>query len=367
MILTAETPVLPDSWTLDRAWDAVTSRDPTAAGAFVYAVRTTGVYCRPGCASRLPRRDNTLFFGSPADAKLAGFRACRRCRPDRAEQAGSDPIDRARELVVSRDEPVTLAELGRAVGLSPAHLQRRFKERFGLSPRELAASAREARFRSLLKKEGTTVSRATYDAGFGSSSRVYERSSATLGMTPRRYAQGAPGLAIRYTVVGSPLGRLLVAVTDRGVCAVSLGRSDAGLARDLQSEFPKATLTRIDEGDDWLAGLADRVGRAVAAESPYPGGPELPLDLVGTVFQRRVWKALLEIPAGETRTYGQIARRLGEPTATRAVARACATNRLAVVVPCHRVIRGDGSLGGYRWGLPAKEALLAREREAALN
>lgn len=356
---------MPDSWTPDRAWDAVASRDSKAAGAFVYAVRSTGVYCRPGCPSRRPRRENTLFFATPDDAKLAGYRACLRCRPDRTGRPARDPIDEARELVLAREEPMTLVELGQAVGLSPAHLQRRFKQRFGLSPRELAASAREARFRSLLKQEGATVSRATYDAGFGSSSRVYERSAATLGMTPARYARGAPGLAIRYTIVASPLGRLLVAATDRGICAVSLGQSEAALARDLQREFPKATLTRVDEGDDWLAALVDRVGRAVAAETPYPGGPELPLDLAGTVFQRRVWKALLEIPAGETRTYGQIARRLGEPNATRAVARACATNRLAVVVPCHRVIRGDGSLGGYRWGLPAKEALLARERAGA--
>ena len=365
MTATAQTKLPPNSWTADDAWNAVVTRDRTADGTFVYAVRTTGVYCRPSCASRRPKRENTLFFSRASDAGLAGFRPCRRCRPDRPAEEGLDPVDRAREIVAGRDEPVTLAELGRMVGLSPAHLQRSFKQRFGLSPRELGRSNREERFRSLLREGRATVSRATYEAGFGSSSRVYERAAATLGMTPARYARGGAGLAIRYTVVSSPLGRVLVAATDRGICAVSLGTSDLEMTRGLRQEFPRATITRVDEGDDWLAGLVEQVARAVAAESPYPGGPELPLELVGTAFQRRVWRALLEIPAGETRTYGEIAKRVGKPTATRAVARACAANRLAVVVPCHRVVRSDGASGGYRWGPPAKEALLARERAAA--
>jgi len=360
----AEPTVLPDSWTPDRAWRAVTRRDPAARTAFVYAVRSTGIYCRPGCPSRRPRRDNVLYFPGGDDARLAGYRACRRCRPD-DPVAEVDPLDRARELVLERDESITLTELGRAVGLSPTHLQRRFKRRFGVSPRELWDSTRNVRFRSLLRQEGTTVTRATYDAGFGSSSRVYERAAATLGMTPARYARGGPGLAIRYTVVDSPLGRLLVAVTDRGICAVSLGRTDGALAAELRREFPRARVSRVDEGDDWLAELVGRVGRAVSAELPYPGGPELPLELAGTDFQQRVWRALQQIPAGETRSYGEIARQLGSPSASRAVARACASNRLAVVVPCHRVVRSDGSLGGYRWGLPTKRALLAREQAAA--
>jgi AraC family transcriptional regulator, regulatory protein of adaptative response / methylated-DNA-[protein]-cysteine methyltransferase len=362
--MTAEPSTLPESWTPELAWGAVTRRDASAREAFVYAVRSTGVYCRPGCPSRLPRRDNTRFFTHGEEARLAGYRACLRCRPDEPVE-GADPLDRARAMLLERDEPVTLTELGRAVGLSPAHLQRKFKQRFGVSPRELWDAHREERLRALLRQDGTTVTRATYDAGFGSSSRVYERAATTLGMTPARYAQGGPGLAIRYTVVDSPLGRLLVAVTDRGVCAVSLGKTDEALASELREEFPRATLSRVDEGDEWLAGMVERVARAVSAESPYPGGPELPLELVGTVFQRRVWRALLEIPAGETRSYGQLAHRLGDPKATRAVARACASNRLAVIVPCHRVVRSDGSLGGYRWGLPTKQALLAREHAAA--
>ncbi len=363
-MMTAKPLILPDSWTPERAWRAVTGRDASARGAFVYAVRTTGIYCRPGCPSRLPRRENVRFFAQGEAARLAGYRACLRCRPDETVD-GADSLERARALVLERDDPVTLSELGQAVGLSPAHLQRRFKQRFGVSPRELWNTHREERFRSLLREDGATVTRATYDAGFGSSSRVYERAATTLGMTPARYARGGPGLAIRYTVVDSPLGRLLVAVTDRGVCAVSLGTTDEALASGLRKEFPRATLSRVDEGDAWLAAMVDRVARAVSMESPYPGGPELPLELVGTTFQRRVWRALLEIPAGETRSYGQLADRLGDPKATRAVARACASNRLAVVVPCHRVVRSDGSLGGYRWGLPAKEALLAREHAAA--
>ena len=349
---------LPVGWAPDAAWSAVSRRDPAAAGQFLYAVRTTGIFCRPDCPSRRPHRKNVRFFPDVEAARAAGFRACRRCRPEAPPRADADPIARAFQLVVAAsDAPPTLGALAAAVGLSPAHLQRRFKQRYGLSPRQLGDAGRTDRFRALLRRGGS-VSRALYAAGFGSSSRAYERATATLGMTPARYARGGRGLAIRYTVVGSPLGRLLVAVTERGVCAVTLGRSDGELAEGLGREFPEAVIERVDQGaDDWLAGLVSRVAAAVGGS----GGPPPSLDLAGTAFQRRVWKALLTIPAGETRSYGQLARAVGQPGASRAVAAACATNRVAVVVPCHRVIRADGSLGGYRWGVPTKRALLTRE------
>jgi AraC family transcriptional regulator of adaptative response/methylated-DNA-[protein]-cysteine methyltransferase len=348
--------------TEDDAWRAVTRRDASADGAFVYAVRTTGVYCRPSCPARRPRRANVLFFSSPLAAVEAGFRSCRRCHPDRAADPAPDPIERARGLVVGSGEGpgLTLERLAAAVGLSPFHLQRRFKERFGLSPRELLSTLRVERLRGSLRR-GATVGRATYDAGFGSGSRVYERAGAIMGMTPARYARGGGGTTIRYTVVPSALGKLLVAVTDRGVCAVSLGRDEAALERELRLEFPAARIDRVDRGADvWLGRLVRRVERVIARPG-HRAAPGIPLDLRGTAFELRIWKALLEIPAGVTSSYAEIARRVGRPSAARAVARACARNRVALLVPCHRVVRADGSPGGYRWGLPAKRALLERE------
>lgn len=344
----------------DTAWSAVTRRDQTWDGRLFYGVRTTGIYCRPSCPSRRPRRDRVRFFATAGDAEAAGFRPCKRCRP--TEKATGQPPAAVRRALSYLDHhaeaPVRLSELARATGLSAWHLQRTFKKFVGLSPREYALSRRADRLREGLRREGS-VSRATYEAGFGSASRVYESAPRLLGMTPGAYRKGGAGMDIRYTIVASPHGQLLVGATDRGVCAVMLGEDEAALELDLAGQFPRATLVRVDEGDAWLADLVRRV--ALQVERPATTG-DIPLDLVGTAFQWRVWRALVAIPPGETRTYQQLARAVGKPRAVRAVAGACAANRVAVVVPCHRVVRSDGSLGGYRWGLPRKEALLAQER-----
>jgi AraC family transcriptional regulator of adaptative response/methylated-DNA-[protein]-cysteine methyltransferase len=355
------TPVDPDV-----AWTAVLERDSRWDGRMVYGVTSTHIYCRPSCPSRRPRRDRTRFFDTPAEAESAGFRSCRRCRPGAsAPSAAERAVAKARVYLDAHpEETVSLARLARETGLSPWHLQRTFRRLVGLSPREYAESRRTERFKRGLREE-QSVSRATYEAGFGSSSRVYERAPTMLGMTPGAYRRGGAGMEIRYTVVASPFGRLLVAVTDRGVASVTLGESDAALERGLKTQFPRAELSRVDAGADaWLGQLVRRVAARVAR----PGAPldgELPLDLQGTAFQWRVWQALLRIPPGETRTYQQLAKALGQPRAVRAVASACAANRVAVVVPCHRVIRTDGSLGGYRWGLPRKARLLEAEQSLA--
>ena len=344
-------------WTPDTAWAAVLTRNPASDGDFVFAVRTTGIYCRPSCPARRPKQTNVVFFDDGASAREAGYRACLRCRPD---QPVKDPVGLAHRLLETLDERLTLDQLAARVAMSAGHLQRRFKARYGLSPRAFQEQRRRLRLRSALRG-GLAVSRATYDAGYGSSSRVYERAAGDLGMTPGQFARGGKGLMIRYTIIDSPVaGRLLVAVTDRGVCAVLPGASDAALEAALASEFPVATRERIDRGaDSWLADLVQRVGMQLKGRSGPAGPPTL--DLRGTAFQERVWQALLEVPRGETRSYTDIARTIGKARAVRAVANAIAHNRLAVVVPCHRVVRGDGSLAGYRWGLPMKERLLAAE------
>lgn len=352
--------------TSEAAWIAVAERDERWDGRMVYGVTSTHIYCRPSCPSRRPRRDRTRFFGTPREAEAAGFRSCRRCRPNGAAPSVAErAVAKARGFLDSRPgEVISLERLSREAGMSPWHLQRTFRRLVGLSPREYAESKRTESFRKRLRQDNS-VSRATFEAGFGSSSRVYERAPVLLGMTPGAYRRGGAGMEIRYTVVPSPYGRLLVAVTDRGVAAVTLGDSDAALERGLKAQFPKAGIDRVDEGaDEWLGQLV----RRVAARVTKPGAPldgALPLDLQGTAFQWRVWRALLKIPAGETRTYQEVAKSLGNPSAVRAVASACAANRAAVVVPCHRVLRTDGSLGGYRWGLPRKEKLLASERSLA--
>lgn len=347
----------------DTAWQAVVTRDRAADGRFVYAVRTTGVFCRPSCASRRARRENVAFYVDAAAARAAGFRPCKRCRPEEPpEDPAAKAVTRARAyLDAHAEERVTLAVLARAAGLSAGHLQRTFTRLVGLSPKAYAAARRAERLRAGLRAGGT-VSRAVYDAGFGSGSRVYESAHRLLGMTPGSFKQGGRGMTLRYSIVTSPLGRLLVAATDRGVAAVLPGDRDEVLVRELRAQFPDAGLARVDRGDAWLRDLV----RRVAEEVRRPGqGASIPLDLHGTAFQWKVWQALTAIPAGETRTYTEVARRIGRPRAVRAVASACAANRVAVVVPCHRVLRRDGSLGGYRWGLPRKRALLAREGRAA--
>ena len=342
------------------AWRAVEQRDAEADGRFVYAVRTTGVYCRPSCPSRRPARANVSFFASADAAEHAGFRACLRCNPRSSDprDSTSRAIDRARSYLDAHAErTVSLAELSRAAGLSAAHLQRSFKRLGGMSPRDYQDARRVGRLKSRLRT-GETVSRATYEAGFGSSSRVYERADALLGMTPGEYRRKGSGVHIKFAVADSPLGRVLVGITERGVCAVELGASDSEVERRLRADFPNATIERADlEDHAWVRAVLHRVRdpRRVRAA-------QIPLDVAGTAFQWQVWKALQEIPPGERRSYGEIARAIGRPTATRAVARACATNRVAVVIPCHRVAREDGTLAGYKWGVERKKRLLDTER-----
>jgi AraC family transcriptional regulator of adaptative response/methylated-DNA-[protein]-cysteine methyltransferase len=339
-------------------WHAVETRDARYDGRFVYAVRSTGVYCRPICASRRPRRENVSFFATPEAAEAAGYRACRRCSPKiDHEVSGMRAVATARAyLDANTDRAVTLDELSTHVGLSASHLQRVFTRIVGVSPRQYQSAARLDRFKSRLRA-GDTVSRATYEAGFGSSSRVYERADTVLGMTPAAFRRGGAGVRISYTIGDTPLGRVLVATTDRGVCAVELGASDAEVVRALRSDFPNAEIERDDDARRaWVHAVLDRV-RQPGAHAPHP----VPLDAHGSAFQLKVWKALERIPAGERRTYREVAESLGNPSASRAVARACATNKIAVVVPCHRVVRGDGGLAGYKWGLDRKRRLLDDE------
>jgi AraC family transcriptional regulator of adaptative response/methylated-DNA-[protein]-cysteine methyltransferase len=348
------------------AWAAVSARDGRADGAFVYAVSTTRVYCRPACPSRRPRREHVAFFAVPADAEAAGYRACLRCRPRAAAPPAPAHAERARALIdrqlaAAPSEPLTLARLAAAVGVSPHHLQRTFKRAVGVSPAAYVRAARRERFKAALR-DGETVSAAVYGAGFGSSSRAYDGGAAPLGMTPGAYRRGGAGVRLRYAVVDSPLGRLLVAATARGVCAATLGDDDAALEAALAAEYPRAERERAD--GDALADDAHPLGAWTAAVLDSLGsGPAgaVPTDVAGTPFEERVWAALRAIPRGETRSYAELAAAIGAPSAVRAVASACARNRVAVVIPCHRVVRAGGAMGGYRWGVARKAALLARE------
>jgi AraC family transcriptional regulator of adaptative response/methylated-DNA-[protein]-cysteine methyltransferase len=339
-------------------WTAVCSRDSNWDGVFVYAVPSTRIYCRPTCPSRRPKRAGVRFFASAPDAESAGFRACRRCRP--ALPATVPPaierVRRACAAIASRpDERVTLSGLARAIGGSPYHLLRTFQRVLGVSPREYADACRLGCLKAALRN-GEGVASATYMAGYGSGSRVYERAPASLGMTPAAYAGGGAGADVRYALVASPLGRLLVAATPRGVCAVKIGDTDRALELDLRAEYPAARIAKDD-------GQLEAWTRTILG-SFRPGAPDprLPLAVRATAFQRRVWRELQRIPRGTTRSYSDVARRIGRPGAARAVARACATNPVAVVVPCHRVVREDGALGGYHWGVERKRSLLENER-----
>lgn len=343
----------------DPRWAAVLARDAGADGRFVYAVRSTGVYCRPSCAARTPRPENVSFHASPAAAEAAGFRPCRRCRPDLpplAERQASLVADLCRRIEVAEAVP-SLAELAAAAGLSASHLQRVFKAATGVTVRAYAAALRAGRLRQSL---GTadSVTAALYGAGYGSSSRFYSEASQRLGMTPRRYRQGGTGLRLRFAVGACSLGALLVAASDRGLCAIALGDEPEPLLQELQDRFPRAELVGGDaDFETWMAQVVGFV------EAPATG-LDLPLDLQGTLFQLRVWQALQAIPAGSTVTYAQLSERLGLPRAVRAVAGACAANPVAVAIPCHRVVRTDGGLAGYRWGIERKRALLDRERSS---
>jgi AraC family transcriptional regulator of adaptative response/methylated-DNA-[protein]-cysteine methyltransferase len=345
--------------TLDTAyaWEAVLKRTRRFDGKLVYGVASTGVYCRPSCPSRRPSRHQVTFFSSSRLAEEAGFRACRRCRPQSAHGSETEQrIQQARQYLDGHyHEPVPLKQLGAEVGMSPYYLQRTFKQLVGLSPKEYRDARRMEYFKTSLKR-GDTVTNAIYAAGFGSISRLYERVSSDLGMTPSAFQSGGVGVTLRFTTAPTVVGRILVAVTERDIAAVRLGNTDASLAASLQQDYPGAILRRD------LSGLKRYVSGILQCLAGNGEACGLPLDLNATAFQRRVWKALQRIPSGKTRSYRDIARAIGQPTAARAVAGACATNPIAVAIPCHRVVRRDGHIAGYRWGLQRKKQLLALER-----
>ena len=353
-IMPSPAPILSDA----ERWSAVVRRDESLAGVFVYGVRTTGIYCRAGCPARRPARENVTFFPLPAAAEAAGFRACRRCHPRRALRRHPHLVlveDVCRLLDEADGQRMTLRELGRRLHASPAHLQRVFTRVTGVSPRAWADAARERRLRDALRA-GTPVSRALYDAGYSSPSRVYERRGEAIGMTPATYRAGGAGARIAWSTAASPLGRVLVGATARGICFVALGRSDRELVQQLEREFPRAE--RLKGGREM-----DRYLTAVVAGTDGRAPSEhLPLDMRVTAFQRMVYEELRRVPAGETLSYAELARRVGRASAVRAVASAVARNNVAVIIPCHRVVRSDGAAGGYRWGEDRKRRLLEAER-----
>jgi AraC family transcriptional regulator of adaptative response/methylated-DNA-[protein]-cysteine methyltransferase len=342
-------------------WDAARKRDGRLDGVFVFGVRSTGIYCRPSCPARRPREDRVVFFATPEEARRAGFRACLRCRPD--ETVVKDPrvemvtsLCRFIEAYDDPGRPLTLAVMAEQMKISPAHLGRTFRDVMGISPRRYAGMVRDRRLKRLVR-EGASVTDALYAAGYGSPSRLYEGASGRLGMTPGAYGRGGRGMRIRYAITGSPLGRLLVAATERGVSAVSIGESDEALAAALRAEYPAAEIERDGEGlEEYIrAILAYLEGKGAALD--------LPTDVIVTAFQAKVYEALRKIPYGETKSYAEVARAIGKPGAPRAVGRACAANPTALVVPCHRVVKSGGDVGGYRWGAEIKKELLDKEKE----
>lgn len=345
----------------DIYWQAVLAKDDRFDGIFVYSVRSTGIYCKPSCPSRRPGREQVAFFPSCPAAEAGGFRACLRCQP--RETSLTDPrvrmVLRACRAIEAQvdDGTLSLERLGAELKISPHHLQRTFKSITGITPRQYAAAHRLKLFKSRIK-EGAEVTGAMYDAGYGSSSRLYEKAPKQLGMTPATYRRGGKGMNINYTIVDSHLGRLLVAATARGMCAVTFGDRDDALVASLATEYPAAAIRQDETGlNEWVEGLLHYLD----GTQPHLG---LPLDLQATAFQSKVWEELRRIPYGETRSYKAVAEAIGQPTATRAVARACATNPVALVTPCHRVIREGGDMGGYRWGLERKRQLLEQERKS---
>ncbi len=340
----------------DPRWAALRARDPDADGSFWYSVKTTGVYCRPSCGARAARPENVAFHATIADAERAGFRPCKRCKPDQppaAERVAAQVAQLCR-LIESSEEVPKLQALANHLGMSPSHTHRIFKATTGVTPRAYAATHRRNRVREALHSKAT-VTEAMYEAGYNSPGRFYEESNDLLGMTPIKYKRGGARLEIRFAVGQCSLGSILVAASRRGVCAITLGDDAEELTHDLERRFPRATLIGAD------ADFEDLVSKVVALIDDPTLPTSLPLDIRGTAFQQRVWSALTAIPAGSTRTYSDIAKAIGQPKAARAVAQACAANALAVAIPCHRVVRTDGSLSGYRWGIARKRTLLERE------
>jgi len=341
-------------------WQALAARDAAADGTFIYGVTSTGVYCRPSCPSRRPRADRVRFFDTTVEAKQAGFRACKRCRPDTVGlvQPGIDAVRRASAyLATHADRTVTLDHLARVASMSPHHLQRRFKAIVGLSPREFQSAVRAGKLRTSLR-DGRDVTTAIYEAGYGSPSRVYEAAPTGKGMSLSSYKRGGAGMRIEYSTMTSPVGLVLVAATENGVCSVKIGGSEAALANDLRREYPTAEIAADRKPrSEWTKAIA----RHLRGDTP---SLDLPIDVRATAFQWKVWRALQRIPYGETRAYAEVAKSIGKPKAVRAVARACATNPVCLVVPCHRVVPSAGGAGGYRWGSKTKEKLLATERAA---
>jgi AraC family transcriptional regulator of adaptative response/methylated-DNA-[protein]-cysteine methyltransferase len=343
----------------DPRWPLVVARDVSADGGFFYAVKTTGIYCRPSCAARLARPENVSFFETSAAAEKAGFRPCKRCRPD---QPGL-PVQNARKvasicrLIDTSEEMPALAALARHAGMSVYHFHRTFKFVTGLTPRAYAVARRSQRLRGSLQR-GRNVTAAIFEAGFNSSSRFYEKADKELGMKPLQFRNGGADTEITYAIAECSLGLVLAARSKKGVCAIFIGDDAAALVRDLQNQFPKATLIRKEPG------YQEIVGKVVDLIESPAAGIDLPLDIRGTVFQQRVWTALRRIPLGTTASYAEIAEMIGAPKAVRAVAQACGSNSLAVAIPCHRVVRADGAVSGYRWGVERKRALLEREKRA---
>jgi AraC family transcriptional regulator of adaptative response/methylated-DNA-[protein]-cysteine methyltransferase len=347
----------PEDELVDARWAAVLARDTQYDGGFYYSVATTGVYCRPSCPARRPKRAHVRFHDSLASAEAAGFRPCKRCKPDQSVSQHGAKVAQACRVIEAAEEPPTLHQLAAAVGLSPYHFHRLFKAATGVTPKAYANAHRNARVRASLARSAT-VTEAIYDAGFNSNGRFYATATEALGMSPTAFRAGGADMQIRYAVGACSLGSVLVAASDKGVCAILLGDGPEALLAELRRQFPRAA---VAGGGKDFAALAARVIDHV--ETPG-AGLDLPLDIRGTVFQHRVWEALRRIPAGTTVSYTDIAKAIGAPKSVRAVAGACAANRLAIAIPCHRVVRGDGSLSGYRWGVDRKRALLAKEKSS---
>jgi AraC family transcriptional regulator, regulatory protein of adaptative response / methylated-DNA-[protein]-cysteine methyltransferase len=346
-----------------KQWQQVLERDASADGQFFYAVKSTGIFCKPSCPSRRPTRKQVRFFPTTEAAEAAGFRACKRCEPERTT-AKADPQAEAIAAVTEylkehADERTKLEDVAKATGVGKLTILRGFKRVLGVSPGQYAKEARLAKFKEKVREPKTRITDAIYEAGYGSSSRLYEKSSAALGMTPRTMREGGAGLLIRYCTAPSPLGRMLVATTDVGICSIEFGKDDSELVAGLRERFNKAQLVAAKGNTGWLA---DAVAFVSSQLGEHPLAATFPLDVRATAFQQRVWKALQEIPRGETRSYSEVAAQLGAPTATRAVAAACGANPVAIAVPCHRVVGKDGSLTGYHWGIERKRKLLAAER-----